>query len=266
MILSLNAPKGPKMEMKPIHIITASVGLSALVAAVIALCLRSGPGADFEARLDKLAVETRKLRTELRELDSRVNELRAASLPAGRAKLPAPGVLFHDTFEESIEGWFAPRFGRMEPGEISHTTEEGAAKRGKGALAFKYELGRRNLPLLVRWGAEMRGLNRLTLWARTMSTPAELAIGVQERDESRYNTVVRLEPGEGWRRLECDVEKFEPDGYSMDENGRLDPEQIDSVYLLDTAGFRGQTGRNTLLIDEVRGEYSPQGEAKDESF
>ncbi len=163
---------------------------------------------------------------------------------------------FHDTFETGTDGWFVARFAPAIIGEVARTEEEGMAKEGAGALALSYTLEPGKIPLTVRMSPP---INRLSLWISTLNRPADVVVGVQERDRSDYNTMLHIEPGEGWRHLDFDLAQFVLSDDSKDENDRLDFHQIRSVAVVDIAGFMGGEGENVLLIDEVKGEYRAEG-------
>lgn len=208
--------------------------------------------------------ETGQLSESVRALSEAVSRLAAAQSqgsgagvkepPKVRPAPPriAPGVKFRDTFETGTHGWFVARFAPEIIGELARTEEEGRAKTGRGALALRYVLEPGKVPLVARMA---RGINRLSLWIRTLNRPAEIIIGVQERDESDYQTMVHIEPGEGWKHLDLDLGLFVLGDDSKDENDGLDFHEIRSVSVIDAAGFMGGRGENVLLIDEVVGEY-----------
>jgi hypothetical protein len=263
--------------------VTLAASLLAIVAAVTAIMMRSGPDegatddlgslearlSSIEAKLDTATeslVEARAdakqmraslqgLREDAARLDRTVAELARAQATLNARRAPPPikvGVKFHDTFEEGTCGWVVFRFGPMVIGAVAQSTEEGDAKEGRGALALSYTLKANSLPIMVRSASP---INRLALWARTVDRSAEVHVGVHERDNSNYGTIIHLEPAEGWRRLEIDLATMVLDDHSHDENDRLDCHQIDGVGIADVSAFMGGLGPNVLLIDEVVGEY-----------
>ena len=199
------------------------------------------------------------------ELDAAVIEAHARADRAARAAAGVrprvvirPGVKIHDKFETNTGIWQIFRITEQVVGTVSHVTDQGRAKVGRGALALKYVLAENTFPLLVRMASR---INRLSLWIRTLNQPAEVYIGAHERDDSNYGTLIHIEPGEGWKHLELDLSEFVLDEDSIDENGRLDFDQIDGISIVDVGGFMGTRGENTLLVDEVIGEYRPGEDA-----
>ncbi len=212
-------------------------------------------------------IEITQLSKDLAELSEAVRRLATVTAERRRAGGQAPpkagppppviepGVKFHDTFETGTDGWLVLKFVPLIIGEVARTEEEGRAREGKGALALSYDLEPGKIPLVVRMSPSARGINRLSLWIRTVHRPAEVVIGVQERDDSSYDTMVHLEPADGWKKLEYDLAQLTLSDDSKDENDRLDFHEIQSVAVADAAGFLGGKGENVLLIDEVIGEH-----------
>lgn len=223
---------------------------------------------DLRAEIGRLSEGLESLSQSVERLAASQSELVAAGRQAVAERLrtpsrpePAPpriaaGVKFHDTFETGTEGWFVARFVPAIIGQVARTQEEGMAKEGRGALALSYRLEPGKIPLIVRMSPP---INRLSLWIRTLNQPADVVVGIQERDESDYNTMLHIEPDEEWKYLDFDLAHFTLSDDSEDENGRLDFHQIRSVAVIDAAGFLGGEGENVLLIDEVKGEYRAGG-------
>jgi hypothetical protein len=178
-----------------------------------------------------------------------------ASSTASRPPPIKPGVKFRDTFETGTDGWFVARFAPEIIGELARTDEEGRARVGRGALALSYDLRPGSVPLAVRMVPGRGDIDAFSVWIRTERRPAEVIVGVQERDDSSYQTMLHLEPADGWKHFEFDLAGFFLADDSEDENGRLDFHEIRSVSIADAAGFMGGKGENALLIDEAVGEY-----------
>jgi len=262
------------------------VALLALIVGTIVLAIVLSSGED--APPDLTAIESRctSLEGRLDELSDAVTEMsRHAKRTAGgleglhekvddlarlaekleetagrppRSKIE-PGVKLHDTFEAGTDGWAVLRFIPIVIGDLEQTTQEGHAKEGRGALALSYELAEGKIPLIVR-GANH--INRLSLWIRTLQRPADIHVGVTEFDESRYGVEVHLEADEGWRHLEFDMATFVLAEDSFDENGGLDYDRMKGLSIADIGGFRGNAGANTLLVDEIIGEYRAEEDEK----
>jgi hypothetical protein len=250
--------------------------LLALVVATVALALLAAPRTDetrdassAEARhaallerIDALsdavagvAEGSSRTATALDELKRKATALEGLVADLAKAQQPPeiePGVKFHDTFEKGTDGWMVLRFLPMVIGDLTRTMDEGRAKEGQGALSLTYVLEQNKMPLIAR-GAN--NISYLSLWIRTLERPAEIYIGVTEFDESRYGTMVHLEVKDGWQRLSYPLANLQLAEDSRDENGRLDFDRLKGISITDIGGFMGNTGSNTLLVDEVVGEY-----------
>jgi hypothetical protein len=274
------------LELGAAALVGLGVGLAAgLAAGVMIGRLMSGgePAAPAQpvAGAPDVNAEIAQLSKNVTELSDAVRRLAASTAQRPRAGDPGarkaerpppviePGVKFHDTFETGTDGWVVLKFAPLIIGEVARTEEEGRVREGKGALALSYDIEPGKVPLAVRMGPSARGINRLSLWMRTVHRPAEVVIGVQERDDSSYDTMVHLEPADGWKKLEYDLAQLTLADDSTDENGRLDFHEIQSVAVADAAGFLGGKGENVLLVDEVVGEHraakpGPPAKAKDQ--
>jgi hypothetical protein len=231
---------------------------------------RAAPEVATRADVEGLAGSVERLGAAVERLAEAQREAaaREASRPAPSSAVPErrgakpppqpiePGVKFHSTFEKGTDGWFVMRFTPEIAGKVSHTTEEGHAKEGTGALALRYTTEPGKVPLVMR---PTTNVNRLSFWVRTLERPAELVVAAGEKDDSSYQTMLHLEPAEGWKRFEYDLGGFVLSADSADENDRLDFGEIGSVAFLEVSGFTGGEGTNTLLFDEVVGEYREGG-------
>jgi serine/threonine-protein kinase len=173
---------------------------------------------------------------------------------AGKRPLPAikEGVKFHDTFETGMHGWSVVRWSPQVIGDLSRTRAKGAVKEGRSALALKYTLEPGTLPLVMRPATD---INHLTFWIRTVNRPADVVVGANEKDESRYHSWQHIEAADGWKRLDLDLATFTLADDSKDENGGLDFDQIANISVIDISAILGGRGENTLLIDDLVGEF-----------
>ena len=132
------------------------------------------------------------------------------------------------------------------------------AHSGRSSLALTYSLKPAHIPVMI---CPARDINHLSLWVRTLKRAAEVVVAVQESgDESRYQHWVHIEPTDGWKHLDLDLATLNLADDSKDENGRLDFDQIANIAILDIGGILLQSGDNTLLIDDLVGEFRvPQG-------
>ncbi|MHC4251765.1 MAG: hypothetical protein ACYS9X_21810, partial [Planctomycetota bacterium] len=187
---------------------------------------------------------------EMRRRATSIEPLGAGAAAAG-AKI-APGVKFRHGFETGTEGWSVLRFAPNVTGDVRRVTKMGMSRAGRGALALSYKLEFGKMPVAA---CNVKDVNHMSLWMRAMDRPAQLVFAANEKDGSSYNTMVRVEPREGWRRLDFDLDTFKLANDSTDENAVLDFDQIDVFAFVDVGAFLGGDGDNVILIDEVVGEF-----------
>lgn len=81
-----------------------------------------------------------------------------------------------------------------------------------------------------------------------------LAIQVKEKDDSEYVHLIMPDESTGWRILDLALAELTLSDNSRDENGRLDPDQIKEITVLDASGIRPDlpAGETTLELDAVQ--------------
>ena len=169
----------------------------------------------------------------------------------------APGVKLRQTFETNTAGWQVIKFAPQVIGTVTRASAPGMAHSGKTSLALQYSLQPLTIPVMV---CPARNINHLSLWAKTLNRPAELVVAVQEGgDDSRYQSWLHLEPKDGWKHIDLDLATLNLADDSKDENGHLDFDQISNMLIIDIGGILLQSGDNTLLIDDVVGEFRAAG-------
>ncbi|PYR70438.1 MAG: hypothetical protein DMF88_02795 [Acidobacteria bacterium] len=78
--------------------------------------------------------------------------------------------------------------------------------------------------------------------------PTVVVIGLIERDGSSYHHPVQMAPDE-WREIDLRLQDFSLAEDSKDENGRLDPDQVNALVIADAAGFLPDAdGDRELLV------------------
>jgi hypothetical protein len=170
---------------------------------------------------------------------------------AGDNELWLDGVRFTDevpadgrAIEDAGDG--APRFLAILPSGARLTRQEQGLQ-GKPSWEIAYQLGERQVGLLgwpVALGmlADSIGLRAL-LRAEAGGT---YIVQVKERDGSKYNYLLQLQP----QRVSENTllwANFAPDENSQDENGRLDPGQIQELLLIDLTAVLGGGGQANKL-------------------
>jgi hypothetical protein len=125
---------------------------------------------------------------------------------------------------------------------------------GTDALEMTYRLGGH------RWAGLVRGVSHLDLTgADTFVTNlraeqrARLVAVLEERDGSKYETNIELDPEAGWTEVALPIEQFILDPTTDDENRLADLGQLRVIILVvDTFNASvDQTGHGSVLIDHV---------------
>ncbi len=165
------------------------------------------------------------------------------------------GPLLLDDFEADAILWIPLGGGD----ERTLGIDERFAAAGQRSLRAHYQMDRGTLfallrPLPANILAGSSGV-RMSLCAMD---PAQVAVGVEERDGSRYNKLFEL-PGAGdWVTVEATWDEMERDQETPDENERLDPETIKSLAIADaTAAFSGEAAGTTLWVDQIEVLFGP---------
>ena len=153
-------------------------------------------------------------------------------LAAGLAPCQQADVIQQWTFEQDTEGWVS-----LDPlGALTRVANDAYA--GEGALAFTFP---QRAPEAVAQEGQMPGivaanvtadataLQSVSFAVRTSgSTP--LVVALNEEDKSSYLAAV-WSPAGDWHNVELALSDFRLSDDSSDENGRLDPEQINVIVL-----------------------------------
>lgn len=122
------------------------------------------------------------------------------------------------------------------------------------AVQITYRLGGH------RWAGLVRGVAHLDLAGATsfalnlMSEHrARLVAVLEERDGSKYETNIELDPEAGWTEVALPIEQFILDPTTDDENRQVDLDQLRVIILVvDTFNASvDETGRGRMLVDRV---------------
>ena len=74
---------------------------------------------------------------------------------------------------------------------------------------------------------------------------------LEEGDDSGYNAQLEVQGGETWKRHELRLADLKLADDKVDENRRLDLDQVRHMLLIDLSGAFGEPGPNTLWVDDV---------------
>lgn len=172
----------------------------------------------------------------------------------------AQSTVFKQTFETDTDQW-------MVMGTSGSVKLSKDARSGAGALAFTYSLDGKGLaPAVLPTGqgrlAEMR---RIRFWMKS-DHDATFAVFLGEKKPGGGDYTASVwAPMNVWQQVNLGLPDFvASDGPNdpVDPDGKLDPDQVEGIGILDLSGFLNQmpaespmvvarkTGQHTLLIDD----------------
>ncbi len=161
-------------------------------------------------------------------------------------------------FEQGVQGWLS----LDKQAELVQEQDGGHVHEGAASLRFSF--GARaaqpgELPGIM--GVPVQGLTgaRCLHLAVQTSVAGPVVLALRETDESNYLLFAYL-TADAWHVLDFPLTEFRLDEHSQDENGRLDPEQVNFIGLADPGVFPAQgnlpffyarPNQRTLWVDEV---------------
>ena len=164
-----------------------------------------------------------------------------------------------DTFESPVIRWIplsleisdTPKFNLFDAAVvIDKDVPEGG---GKGSLKFSYPRKGHKFHGILR-NLEKVDLSRATALelALKSSHDGTYVVTIEEKDGSRYTRKVDLLLGD-WKSFSWKLGDFTLAEDSQDENGKLDPDQIKQISLVDitTMAGGGEADENHLWLDQV---------------
>src|SRR5688572_30785429 len=156
----------------------------------------------------------------------------ALLLPAG-----AQGAAreYYD-FDQDLQGFTAilvkdGAFNLDPNGGLSVVTAKEQVKSGVGTLAWSYKPEPNAFRALVAEAKLPAGAARVELWVRCTAQTA-LIFSAREMDGSSYQLVFHV-PSHEWTRVSANLDEMVLDENGTDENDRLDPDQVNSIGVLD---------------------------------
>ncbi|MBM3473459.1 MAG: hypothetical protein FJX75_09340 [Armatimonadetes bacterium] len=161
------------------------------------------------------------------------------------AQLPAPGALALWTFDDGVGDLQS-----ADPEVTLKTTQDANVTRGEGhgaVLEYSFvaaagKLGGVFAPMQANVGAA----RTLRFWMRT-SDPCIVLANLSETDGSAYHAGFVSLP-DRWQEIALDVSEFQLGDDSTDENGRLDPDQIAGLGIVDATGFLAQLAASVPFL------------------
>lgn len=150
------------------------------------------------------------------------------------------------------------RWASLDPeAAVRLTNAPGAVHGGQAALEFTYTPRETVFPMVTGQGIGLTGARSLS-FALLAAERTPLLYGVFEADGSMYSSFLNVPPGV-WGEIRVSLGDLQLADESEDENGVLDPDQVDRVFFADLSNLQGEMGRalgwktgpQTLLIDDV---------------
>jgi hypothetical protein len=190
----------------------------------------------------------------------RIALISACLLSAGAFAQDAEKKMSIDDFEGETTEWSGLKLdttGVNPDGDakISIVRAAGAAKVGKGALSYTFEVIPGTIRVLALQKAmDLSGMKSLRLWVKCSHATAVI-IGLGEASGASYQAAASCAAGV-WQEVSVNLDELTPDEPAKDPNGKLDLDQINSITVFDIGGFLATflpdlKGQRTLSIDDV---------------
>lgn len=183
-----------------------------------------------------------------------------ASLLLGSARADAQETVLND-FESGVEPWTV-----MGPGSATRVSDTASVRRGKGAMAYQYNVAEGSVQVLVRPVA-VKSLAQASEFRLSIKTShlSTLLLSLEEQGGGRWAASMVVSPGE-WNDLRIPVDSFmlaRGKDDPADPNGRLDLDRVRQMSVVDAqamlvagAGnmarmFGIPTGSRRVLMDDL---------------
>ncbi|MCJ7823581.1 MAG: arabinogalactan endo-1,4-beta-galactosidase, partial [Anaerolineales bacterium] len=151
-------------------------------------------------------------------------------------------IIAQDAFDTSFDGW---TFFAEEP-------TVGEARHEGGALVAEIELVPESVAVLFRDVSHLTApVDGYSLTLSVQGRPFYLFLAASEADGSNYQLLLPVYPQDGEQEVHAPLAWFILSDASQDENGQLDPAQLNQVGLLDASSFLGVFGLGTLRLEGV---------------
>ena len=166
-------------------------------------------------------------------------------------------ILLSHNFDNDAEGWVA--MGSTAATDV--TTKAGAAKRGKGALEFTYDLSKPFAAAILPVTVSLEPMKRIRFWAKS-DHDTSVAVLLAEHKPGGDYTAWFWAPAGQWQLIELTPSDFAAgDGPKdpVDPDGKLDLDQLEGIGILDLGYFSNavrQNGGTNLIIAEASGAHT----------
>ncbi len=186
--------------------------------------------------------------------------LLACTIPllACRTQKTSPAALLQ-TFEDGEEGWIP--FGTE--AEVGTTHEQANVKTGQGALALHYVVrsGQYGSAVLPVEGGSFANMTGLRFWLKTdVATTVAVALTEKQPGGGIYAAWF-WSPKDTWQKVQFEPSDFvlnEGPDFPADPDGRLDPDRIQAVGIVDLGPAFQSLGTSAtyLAVDKLSGPHT----------
>ncbi len=169
-------------------------------------------------------------------------------LLAGSA-LQEPALL-HNTFDRGVEGWAVMQIAGA-GAKVEATYDKAHLKNGPGSLDYNYKVGTGEVSVtaLSVTPGKLAGMNSLHFWVQS-DHATTIMVTVQEKDGGRYGANCRV-PKNQWQEVQLSLTDFSPSTEAdapKDPDGKLDPDQINGVAVIDVDSFIAQNATFSEML------------------
>ena len=163
-------------------------------------------------------------------------------LPPRPPTSTAPQVeLAVDRFDQSVGEWIS----FAQDGALSEVDPSSS-----GGLQWSVNVPPERIAVLKRDWSALAEADGLTMKLTSLDRPTLLILSVHEVDGSVFSVVLPLEYGD-LTQYSVAYEEFGLQADSEDENDTLDPEQLNSLSLIDFTAYISSPGSNRVLLEEI---------------
>ena len=163
-------------------------------------------------------------------------------LPPRPPTSTAPQVeLAVDRFDQSVGEWIS----FAQDGALSEVDPSSS-----GGLQWSVNVPPERIAVLKRDWSALAEADGLTMKLTSLDRPTLLILSVHEVDGSVFSVVLPLEYGD-LTQYSVAYDEFGLQADSEDENDTLDPEQLNSLSLIDFTAYISSPGSNRVLLEEI---------------
>ena len=139
--------------------------------------------------------------------------------------------------------------------KVAIVRDAGAAKSGKGALAYTFGIAPGTVSVLaLQRPIDLTGMKSMRLWVKCSRTTAVI-IGLGEASGASYQAAAHCTAGV-WQEIAVNLDELTADEPAKDPNGKLDLDQVGAMTVFDIGGFLATflpdlKGTRSMVVDDV---------------